>query len=59
MILSYIVSLPVCMYIIFFLQVSLSATAMGGVTTVAMVAVKYVEGGSISTLDSSSIMEVI
>lgn len=41
------------------LQVSLSATGMEGATTVTMVAVKYFEGGSIATLDPSSIMEVI
>lgn len=40
------------------LQVSLSATAIGGNTTVTMVAAKYFESGSITTMDPSSIIEV-
>lgn len=37
----------------------MSANAMEGATTVTMVAVKYFEGGSIATLDQSSVMKVI
>lgn len=42
----------------FYVQVSLSTSAMGGAATVSLSAVRYVEGGQITTLESSMVFEV-